>query len=142
MSRVINPDAIGKQRNQLMRTAAELLRHLSQKPEIDAEAKDMLAALVLTLKAIEDSVDEAMVAWEKRNYWNKVEEFRMQWAWVGGASARLEQLVRKEDWDQLPQQMITLLKHFSEITITRFTRTAEAWQGAYEKLLKETPPTR
>jgi TRAP-type mannitol/chloroaromatic compound transport system substrate-binding protein len=66
----------------------------------------------------------------------------MQWAWVGGAAARVEQLVRSEQWDQLPQQMITLLKHFSDITITRFTRTAEAWEGAYEKLLKETPPTR
>lgn len=142
MSRVINTDSIGKQRNQLMRTAAELLRHLSQKPAIDAEAKDMLAALVITLKAVEDSVDEAMVAWENRNYWNKVEEFRMQWAWVGAGAARLEQTVRNAAWDQLPPQMIALMTHFADITITRFTRGADAWEGAYDKLMQTTPPAR
>ena len=33
MSRVINPDSTGKQRNQIMRTGAEILRRLSQNDE-------------------------------------------------------------------------------------------------------------
>src|SRR5215469_5135491 len=99
MSRVINPDSVGKQRNQQMRTAAELLRRLSQKAAIDDEARDMTAALVICFKAIEDGIEEAMIAWEKRNYWNKVEQFRSQWTWVGLASAKLEQLIREEAWD-------------------------------------------
>ncbi len=142
MSRVVNPDSIGKQRNQQMRTAAELMRHLTQKQDIDAEAKDMLAALVLNFKAIEDGIEEAMVAWEKRNYWNKVEEFRMQWTWVGAAAAKLENVLRTEAWDQLPPLLVNLFKHFSDITITRFTRGEDAWQGAYEKLMKSIPPAR
>ncbi len=142
MSRVVNPDSIGKLRNQQMRTVAELIRHLGQKQTIDADAKDMLAAVVLTFKEIEDGIEEAMVAWEKRNYWNKVEEFRMQWAWVGAASARLEQLLRNETWEQLPQELMNLAKRFTDIQITRLTRGADAWQGAYAKLMQSTPPAR
>jgi len=142
MSRVINTDSFGKQRNQLMRTSAELLRRMSQKAGIDEEARDMAAALVFCFKQIEDGIEEAMVAWEKRNYWNKVEQFRSQWTWVGLASARLEQLIRDEAWDQIPQFLFGLLSHFSDITITKFTRSAEAWQGAYARLLKGTPPAR
>ncbi len=142
MSRVINTDSVGKQRNQQMRTAAELLRRLSQKAAIDDETRDMAAALVLCFKQIEDGVEEAMVAWEKRNYWNKVEEFRSQWTWVGTAAAKLENLIRTETWDQLPPYLMGLLSHFSDITISKFTRGEEAWQGAYAKLLKETPPAR
>jgi hypothetical protein len=142
MGRVINTDSIGKARNQNMRLAAELLRHLSQKTEVDAESKDMLAALILAFKAIEDGIDEAMLAWEKRNYWNKVEEFRMQWAWVGAYSARLENLLRTDGWEQLPQQLMNLFKYFTDITITRFTHGPEAWAGAYEKLMQTTAPTR
>ena len=142
MSRVINTDSFGKQRNQLMRTAAELLRRLSQKASFDDEARDMAAALVFCFKEIEDGVEEAMVAWEKRNYWNKVEQFRSQWVWVGMAAAQLEQLIRSEGWEKLPQYLLSLFSHFSDITISKFTRGEDSWQGAYARLLKSTPPTR
>ena len=142
MSRVINTDSVGKQRNQQMRLAAELLRHLSQKASIDDEARDMAAALATCFKQVEEGVEEAMVAWEKRNYWNKVEQFRIQWTWVGLAAARLEQLIRTEAWDQMPPYLMSLLPHFSDITISKFTRGADAWQGAYTRLMKDTPSAR
>jgi hypothetical protein len=142
MGRVVNPDTAGKQRNQDMRTAAELLRRLSQKSEFDDEAKDMAAQLVFCFRSIENGVEEAMVAWEKRNYWNKVEQFRSQWIWVGMAAAKLEQVIRAGTWDQLPPQLMGLLKHFQDITITKFTRGPETWQGAYQRLSAETPPTK
>jgi len=142
MSRVVNTDSVGKQRNQQMRLAAELLRRLSQKAALDDEAHDMAAALVLAFKQIEDGIEEAMVAWEKRNYWNKVEEFRTQWTWVGVAAARLENLIRTDSWDQLPPYLVGLLPRFADITISKFTRGEDAWQGAYARLLKDTPPTR
>ena len=53
MGRVVNTNNPGKIRNQLMRTSAELLRHLSQKSEMDDEAKDMVARLMFCLRAIE-----------------------------------------------------------------------------------------
>lgn len=138
MSRVINPDSVGKARNQHMRTAAEIMRHLSQKSELDDETRDMVATLVLCFREIEDGIEQSMEAWEKRNYWQKVEEFRRQWTWVGIANAELEQIVRAGAWDQLPQQMVKLMPRFADIQVTRFTREKEAWQGAYQKVLSET----
>lgn len=138
MSRVINPDSVGKARNQHMRTAAEIMRHLSQKTDLDDETRDMVATLVLCFREIEDGIEQSMEAWEKRNYWQKVEEFRRQWTWVGIANAELEHIVRTGAWDQLPQQMVKLMPRFAEIQVTRFTREKQAWQGAYQKVLSET----
>ena len=137
MSRVVNTDSAGKARNQHMRTAAELMRRLSQKPDLDEDAKDMVASLVYCFREIEDGIEESMVAWEKRNYWNKVEQFRTQWTWVGLAAANLERMIRADSWEQLPAQLVSLFGHFSDITISKFTRSEEAWKGAYARLTQE-----
>ena len=81
MGRVVNTNNPGKVRNQLMRTSAELLRHLSQKTELDNEAKDMAARLVFCLREIEDGIESSAMAWEKRDYWVKAEQLRQRWAW-------------------------------------------------------------
>lgn len=137
MSRVVNPDSAGKTRNQQMRTAAEIIRRLSQKPQFDDEAKDMAATLVFCFRSIEDGIEESMLAWEKRNYWNKVEEFRRGWVWVGHAAAKIESAIRADAWDQLPAILAGLFEHFTGITINKFTRGPDAWQGAYTRLMAE-----
>ena len=137
MSRVVNVDNPGKQRSQLMRTAAELLRHLSQKPELDDEAKDMAATLVFCLRGIDDGIESSAAAWEKRDYWIKAEQLRQRWGWAGNASARLEATIRNGTWEALPAAMINLFEHFSDIKITKFTRDSSAWQGAYQRLIEE-----
>lgn len=135
MSRVVNPNNPGKVRNQLMRTAAELLRHLSQKQELDEEAKDMAAMLVFCLRDIEDGIEASAIAWEKRDYWVKAEQLRQRWVWAGNASARIENVIRSESWDALPGLMVNLFEHFADIKITKFTRDAAEWQGAYQRLV-------
>lgn len=137
MSRIINPDNAGKLRTQNMRLAAEVLRHLSQKTEVDDEAKDMVATLIFCFREIDEGIEVSMEAWEKRNYWNKVEEFRRQWVWIGLSAAKLEKLIKDEGWENLPAQMVSLMPRFAEITITKLTRKADAWEGNYAKLKHE-----
>ncbi len=137
MSRVVNPNSTGKERNQLMRTAAELLRRLSQKSAVDDEAKDMVAMLVFCLRGIEEGIEKSAEVWEKRDYWIKAERLRQKWSWAGNAAATLEQIVQQEKWEQLPQAMAALLPHFSEIKILRFTRDPSTWQGAYRRLREQ-----
>jgi hypothetical protein len=137
MSRVINPDNAGKLRNQNMRLVAEVLRHLMDKKELDAEAKDMVASLVFAFREIDEGIEVSMEAWEKRNYWNKVEQFRSQWTWVGFAASKLEQMIYNEAWDQLPAQLVTLIPRFADITINKLTRKSDAWDGAYARLMAE-----
>lgn len=140
MSRVINPDSTGKQRSQLMRTAAEILRHLSQKSEVDAQAKDMAAALVFCLREIDGGIEQSAAAWEKRDYWMKAEEFRQKWRWAGAMADALQAIIFADDWSQMPPMMVKLLPYVADIKITKFTRKETAWQGAYQRLLREKPP--
>jgi len=135
MSRVIHTESTGKERNRLMRSCAELLRHLSTKQTIDAEARDMIACLILSLREIERGIDESAAVWEKRDYWMKAEQLRQRWGWVSHAADQLEDLLRQEAWHRLPEHIVRLLPHFAEIKITRFTRESDLWDGCYERLL-------
>lgn len=137
MSRVINVNNPGKLRNQLMRTSAELLRHMSQKAEMDDEAKDMAALLVFCLREIGDGIDSSAMAWEKRDYWIKAEQLRQRWSWTGQTTARLESMIRNEVWDELPGVMVTLLPKFTDVKVTKFTRSPNLWRGAYQRLINE-----
>lgn len=138
MGRVVNLNSTGKIRNQLMRTSAELLRHLSQKAELDDEAKDMAARLTLCLREIDDGIEASALVWENRDYWMKAEQLRQRWAWAGNNSARLESVIRQETWDSLPAIMADLFGYFADIKVQKFTRDASEWQGAYGELMGET----
>jgi hypothetical protein len=137
MSRVVNVDSTGKNRNRLMRTAAELLRRLSQKSELDGEAKDMAAHLVICLRGVDDGIEASAAVWEGRDYWLKADQLRQRWSWAGNAAASLESIIRSESWESLPGIMAGLFGHFADIKITKFTRDASEWQGAYQRLVDE-----
>jgi hypothetical protein len=137
MSRVVNINNPGKIRSRLMRTSAELLRHLSQKATLDEEAKDMAAAVMLCLRGIEEGIESSAEAWEKRDYWIKAEQLRQRWAWAGDSATRLEHLIRSDDWDSLPTVMAGLFGHFAEIKVTKMTRDSNEWQGAYLRFLNQ-----
>ena len=79
MSRIIHTKAPGKIRNQQRRTVAEALRRLSQKRQLDGEAKDLAALIVYAMHGIADTIDQAIEAWEKRDYYMKAERFREKW---------------------------------------------------------------
>ena len=142
MSRVVKLDGPGKARNQLMRTSAEVIRHLSQKTELDEEACDMTALLVYCLRQIDAGIDDSALAWEKRDYWVKAEQFRARWAWAGKAADELNMVVMRGAWEQLPIILARLLPHFTEIKIVKLTRNPSLWRGAYQRLMHEHPASR
>jgi hypothetical protein len=135
MSRVINPDNPGKKRNYELRTCAELVRHLSQKTSFDDEARDMLAQIVFSLREINETIEHSAEVWEKRNYWIKAEELRQTWRWVVQLSVQIENLLRKDKWEAFPEVMVALLKNIGDVKVKKFTRTANDWAGAYERLM-------
>lgn len=139
MSRVVHVDSPGKRRNQARRSIAEILRILSRKASIDEETKDMAAMLVYFLQEIKETVDESASAWEKRGYWMKVERFVRDWEWIPAMSADIDDVIRHEAWDLLPELLAELSPHFDDIQIKSLTRKPEAWRGAYRKLMAEPP---
>ena len=139
MSRIINIDSPSKRRNHNRRTIAELLRRLSQKSTIDDEAKDMTATIVLSLQDISAGVEQTALAWEKRNYWMKAERFVRQWEWAVQSAANIEDVIRNDAWDLLPELLADLFPHFADIQIKSMTRKADSWRGAYSQLMEQPP---
>ncbi len=139
MSRVIHVDNPGKRRNAARRSIAEILRYLSRKSQIDDEAKDMSAALVSLLTEIKATVDESAAAWEKRGYWMKVERFVRDYEWIPEAAANLDDVIRHDAWDLLPELLAGLSPRFDDIHIKTMTRKPTDWRGAYSRL-KAAPP--
>lgn len=139
MSRVINIDNPTKRRNYNRRTIAELLRRLSQKPSIDKEAKDLASAIVLALQDISAGVNQTALAWEKRDYWMKAERFVRQWEWAAESAANIEDVIRNDAWDLLPELLADLFPRFADIQIKSMTRKADVWDGAYKQLVSQPP---
>jgi hypothetical protein len=137
MSRVISIDGPGKVRNRHRRTIAEALRRLSQKPQLDDEAKDLAALIVLSLHGIADTVDRTTDAWEKRDYFLKADRFREQWRWLEPTADELSGVIHEGQWDQLPSVLAGLMPHFADIRIKQMTRKPTLWQGAYERFMQE-----
>lgn len=139
MSRIIHIDSPAKVRSQNRRSIAEVLRRLSQKPDIDAEAKDMAAILVFLLKEIFEGVEQSATAWEKRDYWMKAERFLREWRWTLQMAADIDDVIRHDAWDLLPELLLTMYPYFEDIQIKKMTRHPALWQGAYARLM-ESPP--
>lgn len=139
MGRVINTDSTGKQRNQTMRTVAEILRRLSQKQVVDDEVRNMTAMLVFCFREIEAGIEQSATAWEKRDYWVKSEELRQRWMWVGDMADQLRNMIYSDNWTLLPPIMLKLLPRVADIKITKMTRDVSLWDGVYDKLMKEKP---
>lgn len=139
MSRVINTNNPNKLRNKNRRLVAELLRRMSGKATIDQEAQDMAAAMVLALKEIDDGLAVTMNAWEKRGYWMKAEKFYQEWSWTKEAAANLDDVIRYEAWDLLPNLLLDLFPRFADVKIAKYTRKAEAWAGKHAQLMEMEP---
>jgi len=136
---VINTDSTGKQRNQTMRTVAEILRRLSQKQVVDEEVRNMTAMLVYCLREIEAGIEQSATAWEKRDYWVKSEELRQRYMWVGDMADQLRTMIYSEQWTLLPPIMLKLLPRVADNKITKMTRDVTLWDGVYDKLMQEKP---
>lgn len=139
MARIISTgETPAKKRHAHMRSCAEVLRLLAQRPRFDGEAKDMAAFLVFNLRGIYDTIEESAKAWDERNYWKKAENLREKWRWSRKAAGDLEKLIRKGRWSDVPELLVTLVPHFGGVTVTSITRDSDWWCGALRALEKAT----
>lgn len=135
MSRIIQTgDTPAKRRQTAIRSGAEVLRLLAERPVFDDESRDMAAFLVVNLRNIYKSIDESAQAWDERNYWKKSEALRAKWRWSHLAANELEKLLLKKKWDEIPPALIRLIPHFNGVTISTITRNSDWWVGAYSAL--------
>jgi len=136
MGRLIQTDSTSSQRQRLRRTIAEALKRLMEKPELDAEARDLAALIVLLLREIEAGIERSASAWDKRHYYIKADRLRAEWEWTGRAADRLANLIRVGDWSRVPVALAQMAPRFSDVSVARYTRSPALWNGARERLLE------
>ena len=97
----------------------------------------MLAAIVFVLRAIAETVEQAALAWEKRNYWLKADRFRLEWEWAAAEAKKLTTLLITGDTDGATRALLPLLPKISSIHIARHKHGPALWRGALLRLLAE-----
>lgn len=134
MSRVINPNAPGKQRSQLVRATAIALRELMHHPEPDKTARDLAAFIGLTLDVIADTIEPTVAAWEKRGYWLKADRFRLEWEWARQQGRAMRQAVLADDWALVAQAAVQIAQQLGDVKVSQNHRLGAPWVGAYKHL--------
>jgi hypothetical protein len=138
LGRVINPDSAGKQRTQLVKATALAGRELIRKTQLDDEFLDLTAFMILALDAIFDSIDPSVLAWEKRGYWVKADQFRMEWSWSQMLSREMYNSWLAKDWPSLVQTAVKVVQKLGDVKISVHHRMGRPWDGARLKIGK--PP--
>lgn len=134
MSRVINPDSVGKERTRLTKGIVLCIRELAKQAAVTPEAKDLAAYIALALQAIADGIDVSVAAWEKRDYWVKADKFRMEWMWAGLAAEKMKTAVLTDDWAAVAILMPQIASRFSNVIVSDNHRLGKPWAGAYTLL--------
>jgi hypothetical protein len=137
LSRVVNPDGVGKQRDRLMRAVTLALRELAGRSKVDDTSRDLVAFIALALNEIHATIDVTCAAWEKRDYWLKADQFRREWAWAGRTAEKLERVVLGNEWQNLPTLMVELSKHLEKVNLPKRNTLGTPWVGAYAKLAEQ-----
>ncbi len=134
MSRVINPNAAGKQRTRLTKAIVAAIRELMQQSEVNARSRDLAAFIVLALEEIARGVDVSVAAWEKRDYWVKADRFRLEWEWAGQTAAALREALARDDWAQVAALTARVAEKLSHVKVSSRHRMGQPWLGAWEAL--------
>ena len=134
MSRIVQLNGTGKQRDLLVRSIVLALRELASSREVNTDTRDQAAYITLALKAINDSIDPTVAAWEKRGYWLKADRFRMDWAWTGDLSLKLKDALLQDDWGKAAGVCAKVSTKLESVTLPKRNRLGSPWVGAWEKM--------
>jgi hypothetical protein len=102
-------------------------------PSIE-KRRDLAAFICLSLRAISDTIDPTVEAWEKRGYWVKADRYRMEWSWTGQAAQRMKEALSAGDWESIAQLADQIGMKLAKVKVSPHHRMGQPWVGAWEKL--------
>ncbi len=135
MSRVINPDGVGKERTRLSRATVLALRELMRQAKPDETSRDLAAFIALTLEAIAGTIDQSVTAWEKKGYWLKADRFRLEWDWSARLSQQMRKAVGENDWATIAVTAAQVGGKLAAVKLPERHRLGEPWVGAYRQMI-------
>jgi hypothetical protein len=134
LSRVINPDSVGKERTRLIKSIVLCIRELAKQASVTPEAKDQASFIALALQSISDGVDVSVAAWEKRDYWVKADKFRMEWMWTAHLAEKTKTAVLTDDWVTIASLLPQIAQRLNKIEVSDNHRLGKPWENAYALL--------
>ncbi len=134
MSRVINPDSVGKQRTKLSKSIVLALRELARQNDTGKETRDLAAFIAVALQAISEGIDASVAAWEKRGYWVKADKFRMEWAWTAPVAEKLRAALAADDWASVAMLSAQVGQRLGKVQVAENHRLGKPWEDAYERM--------
>jgi hypothetical protein len=134
LSRVINPESVGKDRTRLVKSIVLAMRELMRQSEPDERTKDLAAFIALALIQISNTIDSSVGPWEKKGYWVKADRFRMEWAWTERLGNQMREAVLNDDWGTIAMVMAQVGGKFNNIEVAPKHRLGTPWEGAWQHL--------
>jgi hypothetical protein len=135
LGRIIKYGTPGKDRIWLEKGIIIAIRELSKQTGVNSVTYDLLAFISLSLNAIGATVDESVLAWEKRGYWVKADRYRMEWSWSSRMGDELEQALRNEDWGSVTKIIAQVTQKMSKVNVPAKNRLGNPWVGSWEQLI-------
>ncbi len=136
LSRVINPEGSGKERNRLVKSIVLAMRELMRQPEPNEKSRDLAAYIALALLEITNTVETSVAAWEKKGYWVKADRFRMDWAWTNRLGNQMREALMQDDWATIALVAAQVGGKFNNIDVPVRHRLGTPWEGAWQHLNK------
>jgi hypothetical protein len=135
VGRLVNTGSASKDRILLEKGIILAIRELAVQSGIDSSTRDLLAYVALSLKAIGETIDESVTAWEKRGYWIKADRYRMEWNWSANWGEDMKKAILAEDWESVVKITAQVTQKLSKVKIAQKNRLGTPWVGAYDKLI-------
>jgi hypothetical protein len=136
MTRIIKIEGGSTLRIKLLKSIIITIRELGKQSDVDGDTKDMIAFLILSLNLITGTIDEAVVAWEKRDYWLKADRFRLEWEWAIKSSNGLYQALIDDDWASISSLIPIIAGKCRNIKLPVKSSSLKLWAGAYNNLMR------
>lgn len=131
MSRIVQSETPGNKRTKIFKLWVNLMPTIQQSNITAKERNDVIAFIVLSLKEVEKTLEDTIRPWEKRGYWSKADQFRLEWEWVGKVNDQIIDAESPNGWGQWPEALATLYAHIADVKPTR-KKMGNFWEGSYK----------
>ena len=134
MSRITSNDNPATQRTKLAKIVVLAIRELMTQETPDEQSKDLVATIIMALSKIHDLVDRTALAWEKRDYWNKADRFRLDWEWAVIQRDVLLDNLQGANWQNIAKSCLFIGEKLKTIQISSRSKKPIEYKGAWKEL--------
>jgi hypothetical protein len=136
MSRIIDTNSSGKERELLLKAVVVAQKELSTQPDMNSESRDLAAFIAQALIQVSISVEKSSQAWENRGYWVKADQFRTQWSWTTRSAGIITEAILQGNWRKIIETSELVGQKLSHIKVSSRHGLGRPWENAWNRQTK------